>query len=315
MATIPRFEDLLPTSDEPRKTAIRLELINILNSQDEIIPSANSPRGKLWHLVNSPKSTLSDCAEVIQTDAALAARIFRVANSAAFGVGAENINQAIQHMGLKFVREQVFTAGVFKQYASWEMPPEWDEFWLRNIFVARLCERIANVCGPTNGTEYIAGLIHDIGWLFLATSFPKEFSAINGTRDKAIEEAENEVLPFGHATISAAIGARSLMPSRSVSAILNHHHPLTPTLPPNAKPGVEVETLGFILKIADDIADACGISMFGTPGWDLDYIQSGPEMTWLGAQGKSIGLEPIAVEELAKSKEIFSVYFSKTNFK
>ena len=314
MATIPRFEDLLPTSNESRKAAIRLELINILNSQDEIIPSANSPRGKLWHLVNSPKSTLADCAEVIQTDAALAARIFRVANSAAFGVGAENINQAIQHMGLKFVREQVFTAGVFKQYASWEMPPEWDEFWLRNIFVARLCEKIANVCGPTNGTEYIAGLIHDIGWLFLATSFPAEFSRVN-TATGPIEDAENEVLPFGHAKISAAIAARSLMPSRCVSAILNHHHPLTPSLPVNTKPGVEVETLGFILKIADDIADACGISMFGTPGWDLDYIQHGPEMTWLGAQGKSIGLEPIAIEELAKSKEIFSIYFAKTNFK
>jgi HD-like signal output (HDOD) protein len=314
MANVPRFEDLLPTSTDPRKSAIRLELIRILSSQDEIIPSATTPRGKLWSLVNSPKSTLADCAEIIQTDAALAARIFRVANSAAFGVGAQNINQAIQNMGLKFVREQVFTASVFQQYASWEMPSEWDEFWLRNIFVARLCEKIANVCGPTNGTEYIAGLIHDIGWLFLATSFPAEFASINTTTG-TIEEAENEVLPFGHATISAAIAARSLMPSRSVSAILNHHHPMTPVLPPNAAPGVEVETLGFILKIADDIADCCGISMFGTLGWDIEQIQTGPEMRWLGEQGKSIGLEPIAVEELAKSKEIFNVYFTKTNLK
>jgi len=314
MPTVPRFEDLLPTSADPGKAAIRNKLIHILNSQDEVVPSVNSPRGKLWHLVNSPKSTVSDCTEVIQTDAALAARIFRVANSAAYGVGAENINQAIQHLGLKFVREQVFNSAIFKQYSDWELPPEWDQFWLRNIFVAHMCEKIASVCGPTDGTEYIAGLIHDIGWLFLATSFPNEFSSLFTSGDP-IDEAEKKILPFGHAKISAAIAARSLMPSRVVSAILNHHHPLVPILPPNAPPGVEAELLGFILKIADDIADCYGITMFGHPGWTIDQIQAGPEMLWLNSHGKAPGLEPIAVEELARSKEIFNVYFSSSNFK
>jgi HD-like signal output (HDOD) protein len=312
MPSLPRFEDLLPTSADARQASLRLELIRILNTQDEIIPSANSPRGKLWRLINSPKATLEDCADVIQTDPALAARIFRVANSAAFGIGAENLNRAIQQLGLKLVRELAFTASVFDQYANSEMPPEWDEFWLRNIFTARLCERIASVCGPTDGTEYIAGLIHDIGWLFLANTFPREFTSITTTIG-TIEEAEAEFLPFGHARISAAIAARSLMPSRAVSAILDHHHPLATSQLPEAAPHLQVEVLGFILKISDDIADACGLSMFGSSGWDIDQIQTGPEMRYLNAQGKAPGLEPIAVDELGKSKAIFETYFSKSN--
>ena len=313
MPTVPRFEDLLPTHADPRKAAIRDELVNILNFQGEIVPSANSPRGKLWHLVNSPRSTLSDCAEVIQTDAALAARIFRVANSGAYGVGAENITQAILHLGLKFVREQVFNAGVFKQYSHWELPPEWDQFWLRNIFVARLCEKIASVCGPTNGSEYLAGLIHDIGWLFLATNFPREFSSIFAG-EKPVDEAEHEVLPFGHAEISAAIAARSLMPPRTVGAIRDHHHPMIPTPEAKVAAGGEPDTLGFILKISDDIADSCGITMFGQAGGSIEQIQTGPEMLWLKKQGKAPGLALIAEEELAKSKEIFAVYFSNRAF-
>lgn len=314
MPTVPRFEDLLPTSPDPKKAAIRNQLVDILKSQGEILPSANSPRGKLWHLVNSPKSTLSDCTEIIQTDAALASRIMRVANSGAYGAGAENITQAIQHLGMKFVREQVYNTGVFKQYAGWELPPEWDQFWLRNIFVARLCERISTVCGPTNGSEYLAGLVHDIGWLFLATNFPGEFSKII-SGEKPTDEAEHEILPFGHARISAAIAARSLMPPRAVSAVLDHHHPMIPTREEKARAaGGELDALGFILKISDDIADSCGITMFGTPGWDIDHIQTGPEMLWLNSQGKAPGLDPIAAEELVKSKEIFNAYFTNRKF-
>ena len=64
----------------------------------------------------------------------------------------------------------------------------------------------------------------------------------------------------------------------------------------NAPLGAEVDLLGFILKISDDIADCCGFSMFGAHGKDLMEIQMGPEMEWLGEQGKSVGLEPIAIE-------------------
>ena len=303
-----------PTPKNPARARSATSSFEILKSHGEVLPSANSPRGKLWHLVNSPKSTLSDCTEVIQTDAALAARIMRVANSGAYGAQADNINQAIQHLGMKFVREQVYNTGVFKQYSGWELPPEWDQFWLRNIFVARLCEKISAVCGPTNGSEYLAGLIHDIGWLFLATNFAKEFSEIFAT-GQPIEEAEREFLPYGHAKISAAIAARSMMPPRAVAAILDHHHPLIPTREEKYATGGEADPLTFILKISDDIADACGVSMFGTPGWDIEQIQTGPEMLWLNAQGKAPGLEPIAKEELAKSHEIFNAYFTNKTFK
>ena len=138
MPPLPRFEDLLPEQSDPGKAAIRDKLIQVLNSKGEILPSANSPRGKLWHLVNSPDSSLTECAEVIQLDSALASRIFRVANSGSYGMQASNINEAILHLGIKFVREQVFNAGVFKEYSGWVMPVEWDFFLVAQYFCGQV---------------------------------------------------------------------------------------------------------------------------------------------------------------------------------
>ena len=313
MPPLPRFEDLLPEQSDPGKAAIRDKLIQVLNSKGEILPSANSPRGKLWHLVNSPDSSLTECAEVIQLDSALASRIFRVANSGSYGMQASNINEAILHLGIKFVREQVFNAGVFKEYSGWVLPVEWDFFWLRNIFVARLCDRLAGEYEFTNGSEYLACLIHDMGWLFLATYFPNEYTQIFSC-GKPVGEAEKEFMPFDHAEISAAMAARSMLPLRAVNAIIHHHTPLS------VHPGNPVELsrnanlLSVVMNVCDKIADICGMDIFLKSDLTLETLEQTPEIVWLKQFGKRHDFATLAEEELAKSKEIFEVYFSNRNF-
>ena len=84
----PNFETLLPNTRDPVKTKFRSKLVYVLNSQGEILPPANSLMGKLWRLVNSPDASTQDCQELIELDPTLTARIFRVANSAAYGLKA-----------------------------------------------------------------------------------------------------------------------------------------------------------------------------------------------------------------------------------
>ena len=315
MTAAPRFEELLPHRSDPAKEALRRKLISVLNSKAEILPSANSPRGKLWHLVNSPESSLTECAEVIQLDSALASRIFRVANSAAYGGSpSESVNDAVLRLGLKFVREQVFNAGVFKQFSAWVLPPEWDRFWLRNIFVARLCERLSSAFGATNGSEYIAGLIHDMGWLFVATYFPDEFTQIF-TCGLTVPEAEKALLPFGHAQISAAIAARSLLPERAVNGILLHHFPMFSDAGIASDPAGNPFFLGEVLSVCDGIADGCELNIFGDgSGQTLSELQASVAVQWLGKFGAVPDLAGLAAEELAKSQEIFEAFFSNRKF-
>jgi HD-like signal output (HDOD) protein len=305
-----RFEDLLPNSTDPAKAQIRSKLVLLLNSRGEIVPAAKSPLGKLWRLMNAANSSLDECEEVVQLDAALTSRIFRVANSAAYAAKATNISEAIRHIGFKRVRELVFNAGVFTQFSSLTVPPEWDVFWLRNIFIARLTERIAGEYFQTDGSEYLAGLIHDIGWLFLATHFPDEFSRIVSS-EKTTCEAEKDILPFSHANIAAAIAARSLLPLRAVDAIAYHHKQMLMTTSTLVAPNQNPLFLGIILNVCDKIADGCQLDLFEKSPMSMEEVRECQEVVWLNNHGKKIDFEAMAVEELVKSQEIFMVFFSE----
>jgi len=304
-----RYEDLLPNSTDPDKARIRSKLVALLNSQGEIVPAAKSPLGKLWALVNSERSSLDECEEVIQLDPALTSRIFRVANSAAYAAHATNISAAIRYIGFKRVRELVFNAGVFNQFSSVKVPSGWESFWLRNIFTARLCERISSSYFQTDGSEYLAGLIHDIGWLLLASYFSEEFEKILAL-EKPIGEAEKEILPFGHANIAAAIAARSSLPLRAIDAIAYHHKQMLTTTSTTIAPNQNPLFLAVILSVCDKTADACELILFGNSTMTMAEVQESPEVAWLNTYGTALDIEPMAAEELAKSQEIYNVFFS-----
>jgi HD-like signal output (HDOD) protein len=305
-----RFEDLLPNSTDPSKSRLRGKLLTLLNSQGEIVPAATSPLGKLWRLVNAANSSLDECEEVVMLDPALTSRIFRVANSAAYGAKATNVSEAIRFIGFKRVRELVFNAGVLSQFTGMTVPKEWDVFWLRNIFIARLSERIAGTYFSTDGTEYLAGLIHDIGWLFLSTHFPDEFLRILSS-EKPIADAEKEVLPFSHANIAAAVAARSILPLRAIDAIAYHHKQMLMTTSTVVAPNQNPLFLGIIISVCDKIADGCNLDFLGRSTATMDEIKETPEFVWLSNYGKKIDFEELAVEELVKAQEIYTVYFTE----
>ena len=305
-----RFEDLLPNSIDPMKSRLRGKLVALLNSQGEIVPAAKSPLGRLWRLVNSDRSSLDEVEEVVQLDAALTSRIFRVANSAAYAAKATNVSEAIRFIGFKRVRELVFNAGVLTQFSGLKVPAGWDIFWLRNIFIARLSDRISSNYFQTDGSEYLAGLIHDVGWLLLATHFPDEFDRILSS-EKPIMDAEKDVLPFGHANMAAAMAARSAMPLRAIDAIAYHHKQMLMNTSTLIAPNQNPLFLGIILNACDKIADACQLDIFGKSTMTMDEARETPELVFLTNHGKHIDFEGIAVEELVKSQEIYTVFFTE----
>ena len=305
-----RFEDLLPNSTDPGKGRLRAKLVNLLNTQGEIIPAASTPLGKLWNLVNSANSSIDECEDVIKLDAALTSRIFRVANSAAYNARATDIAEALRFIGFKSLREMVFNATVLTQFSTLQVPPNWDVFWLRNIFIARLCDRISGTYFQTDGSEYLAGLIHDIGWLFLATHFPDEFALII-TSEKPVIDAEKDVLPFSHANIAAAIAARSAMPLKAVDGIAYHHKQMLMTQSTLIAPNQNPLFLGIILAVCDRVADGCQLDLFGKPAPTSEELAECPEIVWLKNYGKQLDLEQMAADELVKSEEIFTAFFTE----
>jgi len=304
-----RFDELLPHSADPGKEILREQLVDLLNSKGEILPAAESPLGRLWRLVHSPTSTLAECEEVMLLDPALTSRIFRVANSAAYNARAATVSEAIRFVGFKCIREFVFNAGVFAQFSDMGVPDGWDIFWLRNIFVARMAERLAGLYTKTDGAEYLAGLTHDVGWLFLAAYAPQEFGKIWDSKG-TIAEAENEFLPFSHANIGAAIAAKSAFPVRAVDAILYHHRKTLMTSSTVVDPSQNPLFLGIIMGVTDRLADACQLDLFARSTMTMAQLLVSPEVVWLKNYGKKLDLEALAADEIEKTQEIFTSFFT-----
>lgn len=302
------FEDYLPPSTDPAKQALRIRLVELLNSHNEVVPAAESPLQKLWKLMNSTDTSLADCEDIILLDPALTTRIFRVANSAAYQANASTVSEAIRFVGFKVIRQFVFNAGVFDQFSGLGVPPGWDLFWLRNIFVARMTERIFSIYKPANGTEYLAGLTHDVGWLFLAAYAPEEFATIWDFKGR-ITDAEFETLPFSHANLGAAIAAKSSFPPRVVDAILYHHRQSVV----GASTGVPAQNprlLEVVMGVADRIADGSQLDLFARSTTSLDAVLESPEVLWLKTHGK-VDFGKMITEELQKAQDLYSAFFSE----
>jgi HD-like signal output (HDOD) protein len=301
------YEELLPHCTDTGKEALRQVLVDTLNSHDEVLPAAENPLRKLWSLVNSPDSTLAACEEIILLDPALTARIFRVANSAAYGANASTVSEAIRFVGFKTVRQFVFSAGVFDRFSGLGVPDGWDLFWLRNIFVARLTERMVGLFRPTDGTEYLAGLTHDMGWLFLAAYAPEEFGRIWNSKGR-ISEAEREVLPFSHANLGAAIAMKSAFPPRVVDSIL-HHHRQTLLNPSTGSPAQNARLVEIVLGVADKLADASQLDLFARSAITIPAIEKSPEGVWLKSHAK-VDFDRIVADDLKKAQDLFDAFFS-----
>jgi hypothetical protein len=96
-----------------------------------------------------------------------------------------------------------------------------------------------------------------------------------------------------------------------VDAIAYHHKQMLMTTSTLVAPNQNPLFLGIILSVCDKIADACQLDLFGKTSLSMPEVIESPEVVWLNNHGKKIDdIEAMAVEELVKSQEIYTVFFS-----
>ena len=302
------IDTFLPDNATSSGQAIfRIRLIATLEHYGNVLPSADGPLGKLWTVVHSEESSIEECSDLIEIDPALTAHVFRLANSVAYRGNASTVDEAVFHLGMGQIRQVAFNGAIFEHFSKLTLPEGWEPFWIRNIFIARLAERIASSHFAPNGSEYLAGLLHDAGWLFLATFFAEEFTAILN-HPGTLPEAEKEILGMSHADVSAAICASSLLPHRVVNAVLYHNTPslVEPARMPNIAESARF--LGNIVRLCDKLADAAGLQFLRPKEITLEEAQASPEVQWLKQFGREIDYAALIAEELPKAQEIASLF-------
>jgi len=146
------------------------ELLADLEKGTLVLPTLPEVALRVRDVVDDPDATAAQLSDIIITDAALSARLLKVANSPLYRgrVAIENIQMAVSRLGLSLVRNLV-TSLVMEQMfqaTSNRLDTRLRELWEHSTEVSAICQVLASKHRNLKVDEaMLAGLIHDIGKL------------------------------------------------------------------------------------------------------------------------------------------------------
>jgi len=176
------------------------------------LASLQSINKALSALIRSESSLNSQIAEIIRRDPSLSTRILRMVNSVYFGLSARlnNIEEAVFFLGLRQIRELSLATPVIEEMEGFKLNSSlpWKELWSHSIGTAILTREIiaSTPLRVDDDTDYLVGLLHNIGKVVMAYAFPKELVALMATRAESPAEIcrlERELIGWDHAQIGA----------------------------------------------------------------------------------------------------------------
>jgi len=215
---------LLPTDD----LKLRLQQLRTL-------PAMPDMATKLLQLRNDPRATIPALTAIVENDPSLAAQIVRYARSAFFGYRGkvETIQEAITRV-LGFDTTVNIALG-FAVGRAFRTPAGGtlglNAFWRHAVYSAALCQTLAGRLPQgmrvKPGLAYLAGLLHNFGFLITGHLFPREFEmldrVVEANPDVPVPFIEKRVLGIEHTQVGAWLMEAWGMPDAVTVSVREHH--------------------------------------------------------------------------------------------
>ena len=197
------------------------------------LPSLSSVNGALRELLSADQSYTAQIAEIISRDPSLTSRLLRLVGSVYHGLNTpvNSIEEAVFYIGLSQIRQLAMITPViedFQKMAGRTQFP-WRGFWHHCIGTAIMTrEVISAVKAPLEDADYVAGLVHDVGKIVMAATFPDHFAETHRRAKigvKPLRLIEVEVLGMDHTELGALYLRHQSLPEILVETARFHHAP------------------------------------------------------------------------------------------
>lgn len=242
-------------------------------------------------LVRSEQTFNRQIADLIRHDPSLTARLLRMVNSVYFGLSAKvnNIEEAVLYLGLRQIRELSVATPVIEELekiGTGEVSLPWKELWQHSIASAVFTRELLSTTSllVDDDTDYIVGLLHNVGKVVMASCFPEELSRLASREYPSLGhvcQAERELIGWDHAAIGAAYLERSHVSAEIVTAVRWHNHP---------EKAAEHSLYAAAVQVADTLVRFAGVrggfenipriregSWKQLSGWKILYGDGGPQ--------------------------------------
>lgn len=191
---------------------------------------------KVLEATENPNVTCSQIEGLLKSDEAIATKILKVVNSAYYGLSRPvgSISQGCVIIGFQQVRKLILglsAVSLFKARSA-RMREALDDFWHHSCSAAVGASMIMQDKGfspDVAETAYMAGLLHDIGQVFLAATLDVYYLEVLRRTEitKAnIVDVERSLMKVDHLDVGRELSKAWNLPDWICEAITRHHGPL-----------------------------------------------------------------------------------------
>jgi len=237
------------------------------------IPSVFLP---LLDMLSLPpeKVKLDDVVKLISYDNAISMQCLRVAGSPLFGLAnaPQSIKAAVISLGLRRVETILLTCCLGQAFPTktWAMDPT--IFWSHSLGCAMVCRKFSNKLGSQDGDQaYMAGLLHDIGFLVNCMAFSQEFTtamSLAVQEQIPLDQAELTVMGFTHCATGAALADKWHLNDDIIQVIAHHH---------NVEESQKAQPLVALVHLSDQL---CRMRDLGYGYYERQKIDMVEEPAW-----------------------------------
>jgi HD-like signal output (HDOD) protein len=172
---------------------------------------------------------VDEVVRLVSYDNTIAAQCLRVASSPLFGLAQlpQSIKSAVMSLGLRRVETILLTCCLGQAFPAekWALDP--DVFWRHSLGCAMVCRKFSKKLAAVDGEKaYMAGLMHDLGFMVNCMAFSKEFAAameLALREEIPLHEAELATMGFTHCETGQALAEKWKLGDDIVEVIAHHH--------------------------------------------------------------------------------------------
>jgi putative nucleotidyltransferase with HDIG domain len=172
---------------------------------------------------------LNEVVRLVSYDNTIAAQCLRVASSPLFGLAEppKSISTAVVVLGLRRIESILLTCCMGQAFPIKKAAMDPGVFWKHSLGCAMVCRKFSEMLKTTDPEKaYVAGLLHDIGFLVNSMVVPNEFNEAVGMASREqipLHIAEAATMGFTHCE-TGQILAEQWKFSPEIVEVIRHHH-------------------------------------------------------------------------------------------
>jgi putative nucleotidyltransferase with HDIG domain len=178
---------------------------------------------------SAEEAKVDEVVRLVSYDNTIAAQCLRVASSPLFGLAQppKSIKGAVISLGLRRVETILLTCCLGQAFPAkkWVLDPV--VFWRHSLGCAMVCRKFSEKLASADAEKaYMAGLLHDIGFMVNCLVFPKEFATAMERacqEEIPLDEAEQATMGFTHCDTGRALAEKWKLADDVIEVIAHHH--------------------------------------------------------------------------------------------